>query len=169
VRWSRGRGGSVRTLRAMPQLLVVFHSRSGGTRALTDALVAGATSDDVSDVEVRVLGAFDADADAVRACNAVVLGTPENFGYMSGAMKDFLERIYYELLEETPGLPYALYVKGSTDGSGAVRSVERIVAGLKWRQVLPPLVVTGDLHDEHLAAARELGLTIAAGLEAGIF
>src|SRR5215475_4602470 len=159
----------MRTLRAMPQLLVVFHSRSGGTRALTDALVAGATSDDVSDVDVRVLGAFDADADAVRAADALVLGTPENFGYMSGAMKDFLERIYYELLEETPGLPYTLYVKGSTDGSGAVRSVERIVAGLKWRQVLPPLVVTGDLPDEHLAAARELGLTMAAGLEAGIF
>ena len=153
----------------MAQLLVVYHSRTGGTQALTDAVVAGATSDDIDDVEVRVLGAFDAGPDDVRAANAVVLGTPENFGYMSGAMKDFLERIYYVVLDETPGLPYALYVKGSTDGSGAVRSVERIVAGLKWRAVLPPLVVTGAVEPEHVDAAHELGLTMAAGLEAGIF
>ena len=153
----------------MPRLLVVYHSRSGGTQALTDAFVDGAMSPDIEGVDVRVLRAFDADADDVRASNAVVLGTPENFGYMSGALKDFLERIYYVLLDETPGLPYALYVKASTDGSGAVRSVERIVSGLKWRAALPPLVVTGDVEDEHLQAARELGLTIAAGLEAGIF
>ena len=104
-----------------------------------------------------------------RACDAIVLGTPENFGYMSGALKDFLERIYYEVVDETQGRPYALYVKASTDGSGAVRSVERIVAGLKWRAALPPLVVTGALDDDHFTAARELGLTLAAGLEAGIF
>jgi multimeric flavodoxin WrbA len=153
----------------VPRLLVVYHSRSGGTQALTDAVVAGATSDDIEGVDVLVKRAFDTDADDVRASDAIVLGTPENFGYMSGALKDFLERIYYVLVDETPGHPYALYVKGSTDGSGAVRSVERIVAGLKWRAVLPPLVVTGSLHDEHLEAARELGLTLAAGLEAGIF
>jgi multimeric flavodoxin WrbA len=151
------------------QLLVVYHSRSGGTQALTDALVAGATSDDIHDVDVQVRHAFDATADDVRASNAVVLGTPENFGYMSGALKDFLERIYYVLLDETPGLPYALYVKSSTDGQGAVRSVERILAGLRWRAVLPPFVVQGDVTEADLEAARELGLTMAAGVEAGIF
>jgi multimeric flavodoxin WrbA len=151
------------------RLLVVYHSRSGGTQAMTDAVVAGATSEDIDGVDVVVKRAFDADADDVRACDAIVLGTPENFGYMSGALKDFLERIYYEVVDETQGRPYALYVKASTDGSGAVRSVERIVAGLKWRAALPPLVVTGALDDDHLTAARELGLTLAAGLEAGIF
>ena len=153
----------------MARLLVVYHSRSGGTQTLTDAVVAGATSDDIEGVDVTVLRAFDATPDDVRTSNAIVLGTPENFGYMSGALKDFLERIYYVLLDETPGLPYALYVKGGNDGQGAVRSVERIVAGLKWRSVLPPLVVTGELQDEHVQAAQELGLTVAAGLEAGIF
>ena len=153
----------------MPTLLIVSHSRSGGTQALTDAVVAGATSDDVEGVDVRSLRAFDATADDVRAADAIALGTPENFGYMSGALKDFFERIYYVLLEEKRGLPYVLYVKASTDGDGAVRSVERITTGLKWRAVLPPLVVVGDLQDEHLEAAHELGLTLAAGLEAGVF
>jgi len=150
-------------------LLVVFHSRSGGTRALTDAVVAGATDPSIEGVEVRVRTAGEAGADDVRWCDGLVLGTPENFGSMSGLVKDFFERIYYELLEETPGLPYALFVKGSHDGAGAVASVERITTGLRWRQVLPTVVVTGEPGAEHLAACTELGMTIAAGLEAGMF
>ena len=151
------------------RLLVVFHSRSGGTAAMKDAVVAGATDDAIEGVEVRVQGAFDTTVDDVRACNAIILGTPENFGYMSGAIKDFFERIYYPLLDETPGLPYALFVKASTDGDGAVRSVERIVAGLRWKLVMPPIVVVGDVGPDHLEQCQELGATVAAGLEAGIF
>jgi multimeric flavodoxin WrbA len=151
------------------RLLVVFHSRSGGTETMTDAVVAGANDDAIEGVEVRVQRAFDTTADDVRACNGIVLGTPENFGYMAGAIKDFFERIYYPLLDETPGLPYALFVKASTDGDGAVRSVERIVAGLRWKLVVPPVVVVGDLGPGDLERCQELGATIAAGLEAGMF
>ncbi len=136
---------------------------------MANAAIDGATSGEISEVEVRVKRAFDATPDDVMWSDGVILGTPENFGYMSGALKDFLERIYYVVLDETPGLPYALFVKASTDGEGAVRSVERIIAGLKWRGVLPPVVVAGDLDDEDLDRCRELGLTIAAGLEAGVF
>jgi multimeric flavodoxin WrbA len=151
------------------RLLVVFHSVSGGTSAMTDAVVAGANDDAIEGVEVRVQRAFDTTIDDVRACDAIVIGTPENFGYMAGAIKDFFERIYYTLLDETPGLPYALYVKASTDGDGAVRSVERIVAGLRWKLVMPPVVVVGDLGPGDLERGQELGATVAAGLEAGMF
>jgi len=151
------------------RLLVVFHSRSGGTESMTDAVVAGANDDAIEGVDVRVQRAFDTTVDDVRACNGIVLGTPENFGYMAGAIKDFFERIYYPLLDETPGLPYGLFVKASTDGDGAVRSVERIVAGLRWKLVVPPVVVVGDLGPGDLERCQELGATIAAGLEAGMF
>ena len=150
-------------------LLIVFHSRSGATQSLADAVVAGATAEEIDDVEVRVLRAPDAGPDDVRWCNAIVIGSPENFGYMSGLVKDFLERIYYVILDETPGLPYAVFVKGGNDGAGAVRSIERIVTGLRWKQALPPVVVTGDVGADDLAHCRELGITIAAGLEAGVF
>jgi multimeric flavodoxin WrbA len=152
-----------------PRLLIVFHSRTGGTAAMTDAVVAGANDDAIEGVDVRVQPAFDTTVDDVRGCNAIVLGTPENFGYMAGAIKDFFERVYYPLLDETPGLPYALFVKASTDGDGAVRSVERIVAGLRWKLVIPPVVVVGDLHADDLERCRELGASVAAGLEAGMF
>jgi multimeric flavodoxin WrbA len=150
-------------------LLVVFHSRSGGTAAMKDAVVEGATDDAIEGVDVIAQGAFDTSAADVRDCDALIIGTPENFGYMSGALKDFFERIYYELLDQTPGFPYALFVKASTDGAGAVHSVERIVAGLKWKAVVPPLVVAGDLAPADLEQCRELGATVAAGLEAGMF
>jgi multimeric flavodoxin WrbA len=118
---------------------------------------------------VRVRRAPDAEADDVRWCHAVALGTPENFGYMSGLMKDFLERVYYPCREHTAGLPYVLFVKASTDGDGAVRSVERIVTGLQWKQVQPPFVVVGDVGPDHIAHCTELGMTLAAGLDAGIY
>ena len=151
------------------RLLVVFHSRSGGTAAMTDAVVAGANDDAIEGVEVLVQNAFDTTVDDVRACNAIVLGTPENFGYMSGAIKDFFERIYYPLLDETRGLPYALFVKGGHDGEGAIRSVEKIVTGLVWKSVLAPVLVVGDIDDAAEQRCYELGITFAAGLEAGVF
>jgi len=150
-------------------LLVVFHSRSGTTRALAEAAIAGATSGEIEGVEVRVLGAFDARTDDVRWCDGIVLGTPENFGYMSGALKDFFERVYYDLLDETRGLPYALFVKGGHDGEGAIRSIERIATGLAWKLALPPVLVVGDVDDAATERCHELGITFAAGLEAGVF
>ena len=150
-------------------LLVVYHSRSGGTQALADAAIAGARSDDIDDVEVRVRLAFDATIDDVRWCDGIILGTPENFGYMSGAVKDFFERIYYALLDETRGLPYALFVKGGHDGEGAIRSVERIVTGLGWKAALAPVLVVGEIDDAAIERSHELGITFAAGLEAGVF
>jgi len=151
------------------RLLVVYHTRSGSTRRLCEAVVQGTAEAAAENVEVAVLGAFDAGPDDVRTSDAVILGTPANFGYMSGALKDFLERIYHPLLEETVGLPYGLFVKGDTDADGAVRSVEGIVTGLRWRRVLPPVVVVGELLPHHTEAAHELGATFAAGLGEGIF
>jgi len=150
-------------------LLVVFHSRTGSTQQLCDAAVAAAQAAAEGEVSVRVLGAFTAEPDDVLWAHGVLLVTPANFGYMSGAMKDFFERVYHPCLERTAGLPYALVVKGDTDVDGAVASVERIVAGLRWRRALPPVTVVGATAPGDLDAAAELGATLSAGLAAGVF
>ena len=113
--------------------------------------------------------ALEAGPDDVRWADAIILGTPENFGYMSGALKDFFDRVYQPCLERTVGLPYALVVKGDTDADGAVDSVERIVKGLGWKAVAEPLVVVGTVSASQLGAAYEVGATIAAGVAAGIY
>jgi multimeric flavodoxin WrbA len=165
-------------------LLVVYQSRSGGTQSLVEAAVEGARlaieetnvvsggterTDGASGVSLDTRHAFDTGPDDVKAASAVLIATPANFGYMSGAMKDFFERIYHVCLEVTAGMPYAMIVKGDTDVDGAAASVERIATGMRWREVLPRLSVVGDVTTEHLDAAIELGATLAAGLDAGIY
>jgi len=148
-------------------LLVVHHSRTGTTASLRDALLAGVAGVGGA-VTVRSLPTVDAGAWDVRWAEAVVLCSPARFGYMSGALKDFFERIYHPCLEHTAGLPYALVVKGDTDVDGALASVERIVAGLRWRTFAPPVTVVGALTGAGLDAAAALGATAAASLDAGM-
>lgn len=101
--------------------------------------------------------------------DGVLLGTTENFGYMAGALKDFFERIYYPCLDHTRGRPYALWVRAGNDGQGARTSVERIIQGLGWRAVQPPLILCGEWRDEFTGQVAELSQTLAAGLDAGIY
>lgn len=153
------------------RLLVVTHSRSGSTARLRDAVLSGIEAAG-GDLDVHSLDATDAGADDVETADAAILLTPARFGAVSGLMKDFLERIYpwfEEVPHRHPGLPYALVVKGASDATGAVRDVTRIVSGLRWREVVEPLVVEGELTDDHLAGAHELGGTVAAGLDAGMW
>ena len=153
----------------MPHLLIVSHAPSANTRAMTDAVIKGAMHEDIAGVELRALAPRDAGPDDVLSADGILLGTTENFGYMSGAIKDFFERIYYPCLEKTQGLPYALFIRAGNDGAGARSSMERIITGLAWRAVQEPLICKGTYQTEFLASCEELGMTMAAGLEAGVF
>lgn len=151
------------------RLLIVYHSQSGSTSDMAEAVIAGANHADVGGVEVRVRTALDATADDLLWCDAFILGTPENFGYMSGAMKYFLDRIYYPCEGKIDGKPFALFIRAGNDGSGALTSVRRILTGLSVREVQNPVMIVGDFDKSKLDECEELGLTIAAGLEAGVF
>ncbi len=163
---------NVQAISTSKHLGVVHHSRAGTTWALCDAAVtaAGAVTGTTSDpVEIQVWGAFDAGPEDVLWANGLLLATPAHFGYMSGALKDFFERIYQPCLERTTGLPYGLIVKGDTDVDGALASVQKIATGLRWNLVLPALAVVGAITAADLEAAAELGATLAAGIGEGIF
>lgn len=150
-------------------LLIVYHSQSGGTSRMAEAVIKGATSNDIDGVEVRVRDALEATADDVLWADGMILGTPENFGYMSGGLKVFLDRVYYPCLDKVAGRAYALFVRAGNDGSGAVSSVSRIVAGLSLKQVHEPVLMVGEFDETVLAQCEELGMLVAAGLEAGMF
>jgi multimeric flavodoxin WrbA len=150
-------------------LLIVYHTQSGTTSQMADAVIGGANSSAVEDVEVRVKTALEADADDLLWCDGFLLGTPENFGYMSGAMKYFLDRVYYPCEGKINGKPYALFVRAGNDGSGAISSMRRILSGLAVREVQQPVLIAGEFDPARLAECEELGLTLAAGLEAGVF
>ena len=150
-------------------LLIVAHAPSPNTEVLRDALIEGAQQDDIEGLNVECLSPFDADPSHVKRADAIVLLTTENLGYMSGALKDFFDRIYYPCLEDTQGLSYALVIRAGHDGTGTRRAVESIVTGLRWRAVQEPLICRGEFQKEFVSQCSELGAAMAAGLEAGIF
>jgi multimeric flavodoxin WrbA len=154
---------------ASKHLLIVSHVPSPNTAALTEALVRGASHLDVEGVAVKATAPLEANAEDVLRADALILGTTENFGYMSGALKDFFDRIYYPCLEKTEGLPYGLLIRAGNDGSGAHASIERIVTGLRWRLVHDPVMAVGEFRPEYLEHCETLGMTLAAGLAAGVF
>ncbi|HDY98318.1 MAG TPA: flavodoxin family protein [Pseudomonas sabulinigri] len=151
------------------RLLIVAHAPSDNTRALVEAVLRGARHSDIEAVEVICKPPLEAGPEDVLRADAILLGTTENLGYMSGALKDFFDRSYYPVLEEKQGLPCALYIRAGMDGTGTRRAVESIVTGLRWNWVQPPLTLKGDWQASFLQQAEELGLYMAAGLDNNVF
>ncbi len=165
-------------------LLIVFHSKTGHTQALADAACRGAAHPDVVEhVEVRCLGADAAGPDDLLWAHALLLGTPENFGYMSGALKDFFDRTFYEVEGRLAPLPYAVFICAGNDGSGALRGIARIARGYPFVEVQEAVICRGapagsaighsaaalQLTPSDLQRCEELGMAMAFGLEAGLF
>lgn len=151
----------------MKRLLIVYHSQSGGTQRMCDAVLEGVRT--VDDIEWQCKRAFDASADDLRTADGLIVGTPENFGYMSGAIKDFFDRTFYPCEHAMEGRPYGVFVNAGNDGSGAVVNVDRILAGLRMKKVIEPVIARKVISDDVLAQCRELGATLAAGLSVGMF
>lgn len=157
----------------MARLLIVHHSPTPTSRALTDAVVAGAQDDAIEGVEVVVREALAATAADLLAADGYLLGTTANFGYMSGALKHFFDTVFLEaggaLGDDGSASsggggkrPFGLWVHGRYDTTGAVRSVLSIAGALPWTQASPVLEVLGDVGDPERDAAYELGGTLAA-------
>ncbi len=151
------------------RLLLIWGGHAGGrTERLRAAVIEGIESVD-EPIDLRLRPALAAGAEDLLWCEALIMGTPEHFGYMSGALKDFFDRTFYPAEGRTEGLPVALFVSAGNDGQGTVLAVERIATGYRWKFVAPPLVVVGEPDALDLERARELGATVAAGLAAGVF
>lgn len=113
----------------MPRLLIVYHSQTGNTKAMAEAAWQGATDPLIEGVDVRLKAAPDAGPEELLAAQGLLLGTPENFGYMSGGMKDFLDRTFYPVEGKLRPLPYAIFISAGNDGQGALQAIRRIAGG----------------------------------------
>ena len=118
----------------------------------------------VEDVELVLRPALSAGAADLLAADGVLLGTPANIGYMSGALKHFFDTVYYPCLDATAGLPYGVYVHGNDDTAGALTSIQRITGALGWKQVAAPLSLTGAPAPRRPGSLRELAATVAVSL-----
>lgn len=149
------------------KILLVFHSQSKKVQTMAATVEQGLRQEE--QVELRVKRAFDADANDLRWCDGLVIGSPENFGYMAGAIKDFFDRTYYQVLDEQLSLPYVLFIGAGNDGSGASREIQRIAKGYPFHLVSEPLICNTEITEEVTQACEEFGHAFAAGLAMGIF
>lgn len=152
---------------AMPRLLIVFHSQGGTTQGLAEAARRGAQRE--AGVETVLRRAFDAGIDDLVGARGLLVVTPENLGYMAGAIKDFFDRTFYPAQGRVDGVPYAVLVKAGNDGTNTAVQVARIARGYKLRKVAEPLIVRGDVRPEDVTAAEDLGQALAAGIALGIW
>jgi multimeric flavodoxin WrbA len=146
------------------KLLIVHHTPSPGVQAMFEAVLAGATTDEIENVEVVRRPALAATASDALDADGYLLGTPANLGMMSGALKVFFDLAYYPCLDATRGRPFGLYVHGNNDTTGATRGIESITTGLGWEKVTPTVSVTGEPSKADLEACWNLGATVAASL-----
>ena len=151
----------------MPTLLVIQHTTSPALHAMYDAVLSGASNEQIDGVDVVTRPALSATASDVLAADGYVLGTPANLGYMSGALKHFFDQIYYPCLEATVRRPYGVYVHGNNDTTGAVAAIEKITTGLQWKRAQEAVLVLGEPTKQDLEACWELGAAMAAGLLLG--
>lgn len=149
----------------MARLLIVHHTPSPPTDTLRRAVVSGAESPEVAemgDLDVVVRPALSATASDVLEADGILVGTPANLGYMSGALKHFFDTMYYPCLDATRGRPWGMWVHGNDDVDGAVAAVGRIVTGLGWRAVAEPVRCIGEVDEADRTACWELGAVAAA-------
>ncbi|HOK06147.1 MAG TPA: NAD(P)H-dependent oxidoreductase [Syntrophales bacterium] len=151
----------------MAKILIVYSSQTGNTERMAKEVAAGAAA--IEDTVVVVKKAQEATLDDLLTADGLAVGSPENFGYMAGLVKDFFDRTFYGAQGKVFRKPFAVFISAGNDGTGALKAIERIALGYKFKTVHPPIIAKGRLTEEILARCREMGGVLAGGLAAGIF
>lgn len=161
----------------MPTLLIIYHSRTGGTRQMVDAAAEAARPE----IDTILKRADEAAAADLLAADGYIFAAPENLAAISGVMKDFFDRTYYDVLGKIEGRPYAQMVCAGSDGENAVRQTARIATGWRLKAVQEPIIICTHaqtreqilapkmLPESDLNRCRELGAALGAGLAMGAF
>jgi hypothetical protein len=156
-------------------LLVVWHSRTGASRAMAAAAAQGGGA------LARLIGADVVGPDDFLAAQGYLFVGPENLGGLSGAMKEMFDRCYYPLLGRIEGRAYASIIAAGSAGQGAEAQLDRIVTGWRLRRVAEGLIVNTQAQTpEEILAPKHIdsqvqeqcaliGAAMAEGLEAGMF
>jgi NAD(P)H-dependent FMN reductase len=164
-------------LHIMTQLLIVYHSMTGGSRQMAEAAFSSACDETTTIIKT----AKDAGPEDLLQADGYIFCAPENLAAIAGMMKDFYDRCYYPVLGRIEGNPYAQMVCAGSDGQNAARQTARIAQGWRLKEVQPPLIICTHaqtpeeilaekvIPEEQLALCRNLGAAMGAGLSLGVF
>lgn len=161
----------------MTDLLIVYHSKTGGSRQMAEAAFDAARGE--ADTVLKT--AAEAGPEDLLGAKGYLFCAPENLAAIAGVMKDFYDRSYYPVLGKIEGRPYAQMVCAGSDGENCARQTARIAQGWRLRMVQPALIVNVKaqtpveilaekvIAEAELEKCRELGMALAAGLSMGAF
>lgn len=169
------RGANFGVMDSKAKLLIIWHSRTGASRAMGEAASNGAGKEGI------LVPAQEVEPGHLLEAGAYLFICPENLASMSGQMKEMFDRCYYPVLGRIEGRPYATAIAAGSDGEGAQRQIDRIATGWRLRRVAEPLIICThaqteeqilapkSLQEGDLDRCRELGAAMAAGMTLGVF
>ena len=152
----------------MKKITCIFNSPTINTSAISMKIIDTIKSENLN-LKIKLINPLEADKDDVIETNGIIIGTSENLGSMAGATKDFFDRIYYEVIDKTDGLPIAVWIRAGHDGTGTSRQLKSILTGLKWKLVQEVLICRGPWNEKFIEECVEMSLGFAHGIEQNIF
>jgi len=147
----------------MPKALVVYHSISGKTRRMAEAVGEGARG--VTGTEVEVKEGLEATVEDLLNCDGLALGSPDYFGYMAGGLKDFFDRTYYPTQGKVTGKPCVIFGSAGGPPTVVIQSVRDMAQRFHLEEVAEPVGASGVPTDDILEDCRRLGRKLAARLK----
>lgn len=163
----------------MKQLLIIFHTVTRGSEQIAQAVAEGARTE--PGIEVILLHAQQVQPEHLLSASGYIFVAPEMLGSLSGVMKDFFDRTFYQVLDELNGRPYAALICAGSDGQGALRQLEKIATGWRLKKVTESKVVltraqtkekilqTKTLDQHSLQTSEELGIFFSSALALAVF
>lgn len=152
----------------MKKITCIFNSPTINTSKISTKIFDTLNTENL-DLKIEIISPLKANKNHVIQSNGILIGTSENLGSMSGATKDFFDRIYYEVIDKTNGLPVAVWIRAGHDGTGTSRQIKSIINGLKWKLVQEILICKGPWDEKFVDECTDMSLGFAYGIEQNIF
>jgi multimeric flavodoxin WrbA len=147
----------------MVEVFILYYTRGGRTKAMADAVAAGAEG--VEGATAKVKRVDYATATDFIDCDAVAFGSPNYFSYMAGLMKDFFDR-NLGVRDKVTGKPAAAFTSGGGSSDTALLSLERMINSFRLEKAADSVVSSGDPTQADLDGCKAMGAALAkAALE----
>jgi len=109
----------------------------------------------------------EATIDDLLKCDAVIFGTPNNFGYMAGTLKEFFDQIWLNLSNKAVTKRYGAFSSGQGGAKPALNSIDHVChefvdwADFKFEKVTEGVSAKGKPSPEVLEECKQLGRKMA--------
>ncbi len=145
----------------MSRILVAYHTFSGNTEKLANAFADGVRA--VMGSEAVVKKVTDVTPDDVQKADGLAFGTPNTFGGMSGAMREFFDRMW-PLHEQIAGRPAAIFTTENEGQTGAIDEIRKFFGFYNLKEVAAGLTISAPV-DENTEMCYKLGQTLAEAVQ----